>query len=241
VPESFQRLGAPRGYWIFEFDGNSMVETFRIPGKPEEKQMHMDFATPEFAEWYEILTNWTNSGPEPDDVPPLTINDLPDTRNVILGSATNLTVNVYAGTREHTVEAFFDGGEDATVMTRTQPGNGEGSFLTLDPYALKRQMSVARHAYESTSGNDRTSGFEMFRGSTFQGKPKPLEAWGWADQSMHVWQVPVPTEELGLGVHTVTVVATDQYGRAFRETMPFEISEKRPSPYFQTEFFPVTP
>ena len=44
-----------------------------------------------------------------------------------------------------------------------------------------------------------------------------------------------------MGAHTVTVVATDQYGRSFSETVAFEIAEDRPNPFFQKEFFPVTP
>ena len=218
-----------------------MMETYKVSGKPIEKQMHVDMLTPEFVEWYETLANWTNSGPDAEDIPPLTINDLPDTKIVILGSDTNVSANVYAGTRQHVVQAFFDGSDIASDMTRTQPGEGEGQIKTLDPYALKRQMSVARIAYKSTTDNDRTNGYEQFRGSSFQGTAKPLDSWSWADQSIHVWQVSVPTEELGVGAHTVRVVATDQYGRSYSETVAFEIAEVRPNPFFQDEFFPVTP
>jgi hypothetical protein len=275
VPESFQRQGAPKGYWIMEFDGKSMKETFKVTGKPVEKQMHVDILTPEFRDWFEAIANWTNSEPGPEDIPPFSINDLPDTKIVLLGSASNLSANVYAGTREHTVRAFFDGdsmgaGASATPMIRTQPGEGEESLQTLDVGALKRQMSVARYAYVSQTENDRTNGYEQFRGSTFQGTPRAMDAWAWADQSMHVWEgkcrfllfvglckssltycllasdtiyctVPIPTETLGVGAHTVTVVAIDQYGRNFTEKMPFEIAESRPNPFFQKEFWPVNP
>lgn len=240
VPESFQRLGSPKGYWIFEFDGASYVETFKVPGKPVARQMHMDIQTPEFVNWYETLAEWTNSGPDPDDIPPLSINDLPDTKIVLLGSESHLTVNVYAGTRDHVVEASFDGGSPIT-MVRTQAGEGEGMLVTLDPFVLKRQMAVARHAFVSTSGNERNAGWEQFRGATRRGTPKPQDSWTWTDQSMHIWQVPIPTEDLGVGAHSVTVSATDNHGRVWTDTLAFEIAEERPQGLFQTEFFPVTP
>ena len=51
IPESYQRLGAPKGYFIFEFDGNTYKETYKAAGKPLTEQMHMDILTPAFREW----------------------------------------------------------------------------------------------------------------------------------------------------------------------------------------------
>ncbi|KAL7562883.1 hypothetical protein ACA910_000259 [Epithemia clementina (nom. ined.)] len=241
VPESYQRLGSPRGYWVFEFDGPSYMETFKVPEKPMERQMHSDILTPEFREWYTTLYEWMEGDVQDDSVPPVNINDLPDTKQVILGTENYLTTNVWAGTRKHVVEAWFDSGDLMVNMTRTQPGEGESILESLDVYALKRQMMVARHAYVSNSSNPRTQGYEQFRGSTRRGTPKPIGSGGWARQSLHVWQVMIPTEELGVGAHSVTVMATDQYNRTWKDTIAFEITEQRAAPFFQTEFFPVTP
>lgn len=192
IPESYQRLGALKGYFIFEFDGNSYMETFRPSGMPAEKQMHVDFATPEFVEWYNALKNYTESNPGPEEAPPYSINDLPDTKMLLLGSNTTLSANVYAGTRKHIVQAVFDNGAMNLMMERTQPGDGEKIKETLDPYALKRQLAIARFAYTSTAdqpqsntnlkGDVRAVGYEQFNGEKHQGTPRPEGTFSWADQ-----------------------------------------------------------
>lgn len=129
VPESFQRLGAPKGYWIFEFDGSSYVETFKPAHYPVEKQMSVDILTPEFESWYNATKTWHESRPAADAIPPVNINDLPDTHIVTPSSGTSyLSANVFAGTREHMVHASFDHSEPIE-MHRTNPGEGESKFL----------------------------------------------------------------------------------------------------------------
>ena len=174
IPESWQRLGAPRGYYIFEFDGNRYKDTFKATGKPIEKQMSLDMLTPEFVEWFAALRDWRNSGPEPEAAPPVNINDLPDTKIVTLDGLdeTYLSANLWNGSRDSEVYAIFDD-RDPIEMERTQPGEGENILETLDPFALKRQMQIARHAFVSDSGEPRANGFELFQGSTRCGTGSP--------------------------------------------------------------------
>jgi 3',5'-cyclic AMP phosphodiesterase CpdA len=248
IPESWQRLGAPRGYYIFEFDGNRYKDTFKATGKPVEKQMSMDMLTPEFVAWFRQLRDWRNSNPAPDAVPPVNINDLPDTKIVTFDglNETYLSVNVWNGSRDSKVHAFFDDREPLK-MERTQAGEGENILETLDPYALKRQMQIARHAYTSNSGEPRANGFELFQGSTRCGTadpgactPRPDGSFFWTVQSNHIWRVKLPSD-LEEGPHTVKVVTEDIHGSVFEETLAFEVREVRPPKYFKSELFLDSP
>jgi len=244
IPESYQRLGAPRGYFIFEFDGNTYKETFKAHGKPVEKQMHVDILTPAMESWFRTLADWRSSNPGPEDIPPLNINDLPDTQIVVASEKSDsyLSVNVWLGSRNHVVEVEFDDMEPME-MVRTQEGNGENMLETLDPFSLKRQMMVARFAYVSNSTEPRANGYEQFRASYQCGSggpsactPRPMGGWTWTDQSTHVWQLAIP-EELDIGTHTARVFVTDNYGREFHELIKFEIMEESPPKFFKTELW----
>lgn len=209
----------------------------------------MDILTPAFKKWFDELTGWylADPSPGPDDVPPVNINDLPDTRIVEkaeLGDSM-LMVNVWTGSRESKVYAYFDDMEPVE-MYRTNPGEGENFVEGLDVASLKRQLMVARHAYTSTSGNDRAQGFEQFRGSSqcpvpgLSCTPRPLGAWTWADQSSHLWQVPIPAD-LGIGTHTVKIYHHDWHGRVDYGKTMFEVAEERPPAFFIKEFFETLP
>ncbi|NJN45625.1 MAG: phosphohydrolase [Candidatus Competibacteraceae bacterium] len=248
IPESWQRLGAPRGYYIFEFDGNQYKDIFKATGKPVEKQMSVDMLTPEFVDWFRQLSDWRNSNPAPDAVPPVNINDLPDTKIITLDglNQTYLSVNVWNGSRDSVVYAYFDDREPIK-MERTQAGEGENILETLDPYALKRQMQIARHAYASDSGEPRANGFELFQGSINCGTadpgactPRPGGSFFWTDQSNHIWQVKLPSD-LEEGPHNVKVVTEDLHGNVFEESLNFEVREARPPKYFQLELFEDRP
>lgn len=106
-----------------------------------------------------------------------------------------------------------------------------------DPFALMRQLQVGRYSLESTSGNERAQGWEVFRGSKFgPGPAQPVDTWLWANQSSHLWRLPLPAN-LEEGPHSATVVATDPYGRRYEETLLFEVVAERPPMFFRTEVF----
>jgi len=229
VPESLTRLGDPRGYYVIEFKGNSYRDTFKATGRGREDQMSIDFVTVPFIAWYQALKDWDATNPTATDVPPVTFNDLPDTRAIAqseLGQSL-LSVNVWNGSLDSQVFVRFDG-QPSIALQRTQQGAGEGILETLEPYALKRQMAVARHAYQSTSGNPRAQGIEMYRGNV-QGNspstPRPIDSGLWATQSLHVWQMALP-KSLGLGSHTAEITTVDLYGRTYSQSVAFEVVEQ---------------
>jgi hypothetical protein len=248
VPESLTRFGDPRGYYVIEFDGNTFRDTFKATGKGRDEQMSVDFVTPAFLGWYQALRDWDATNPSASDVPPVTFNDLPDTKQIVQSELdeTLLSVNVWNGSLDSQVFVRFDG-QPSLAMERTQAGAGEGILETLEPFALKRQMAVARHAYQSTSGNPRAQGIEMYRGNV-QGNspstPRPIDNGLWATRSTHVWQMALP-KSLGLGAHTAEVTTVDLYGRVFTQTVSFEVVERPLDPmnerFFKRQNFQARP
>lgn len=241
IPMAYQRLGAPRGYLVVEFDGNTFKETFKATGKAKTKQMSMDFLTPTFIDWYQQMLGWMRTDVSiRSATPPVNINDLPDTSILTwddLAGGASLSVNVWNGSRDSKVYVQFDN-RPMVEANRTQTGSGEGMLQTLDPFAIKRQMYVFRYAAKSMSGNERSQGFELFRGSQFgQADPQSLPEWMLTDQSNHIWTVNLPTD-LGVGTHIVRVRTVDAYGRSFTETKTFEVVERtRPEPFFKKFLF----
>ena len=245
IPESFQRLGAPRGYYIFEFKGSEWSVNFKAAGMDPERQIGLDMLTPEFRDWFETLAAWRDAGPAATDVPPFNINDLPDTKILTLDGIgeTYLSANVWNGSIESDVYASFNGGFPVK-MERTQAGAGENILETLDPFALKRQMMVARHAF-ATTNEERNNGFELFQASQQCGAeapctPRPLSNFFRTDQSSHVWQVKVPAD-LEVGIHTVKVTTTEWDGSTFEESLTFEVRKERPDANANVDLFAVRP
>jgi hypothetical protein len=256
VPESWQRLGAPRGYYIFEFEGNTYKDTFKATGKPIEQQMSVDLLTPAFREWFKTLSEWRKTNPAADAKPPVNINDLPDTKLVPkaeLGE-TSLSVNVWNGSRDSVVYVQFDD-RFPIFMERVQRGEGENMLETLDPFALKRQMQIARHALVSGSGNPRVQSFELFRGENrcpapdLEGDPRrctprPDDPFFWTVQSNHIWQVKLP-DDLAVGMHMAKVGTRDVHGKRYEDILTFEVVEQRldqeTEALFQSDFFEVLP
>lgn len=239
IPMSYQRLGAPRGYLIVDFMGTTYRERFKASGKAAEEQMSLSFLSPSFQQWYEKMVAWLEvpSG-ERSELPPVSINDLPDPS--ILTAAdraggTFLVANVWNGSQDSRVFARIDDGPEIE-MTRTQAGRGEGFVTALDPYALEKQLYVLRYAIRSTSGNERAQGFEQFRGSQRIGWPQPMGPGDLTDQSSHLWMVPVP-RGLSDGAHKAKVTTIDAYGSEYSSVIAFEIAEERPFPYFRKEVF----
>jgi hypothetical protein len=110
-------------------------------------------------------------------------------------------------------------------------------LTSLDPFALAKQMQVARYAFRSTSGDVNAQGFELFTGSKYgPANPRPLDSWLWTQASMHIWTAKLPAG-LEPGSYVAKVTAVDEYGRSFTETLTFEVGEERPNPYFDRERF----
>lgn len=209
----------------------------------------MDIQTPAFREWFDSLAGWylADPSPGPDEIPPVNINDLPDTKIVEtdeLGDSI-LMVNIWNGSRDSKVHVSFND-MDPIEMYRTNPGEGENMVEGLDVASLKRQLQVARHAYASSSGNDRAQGFEQFRGSAqcpvpgLACTPRPLGEWTWADQSSHLWYVHIP-DHLPVGTHTAKVYHHDWHGNVSYDKLVFEVAKERPAPFFRSEYFETTP
>lgn len=228
VPMSYQRLGAKRGYMVFEFNGNEYRDSFKATGLPAKKQIAVDILSPAFETWYNELLAWVRDGAV--DVPPLNRNDLADTKIVPLDELNHstLTANVWNGSSATEVFVKIDGGR-RLPMTRSED--------TLDPAALKKQMAIYRYASESTSGNPRAQGFELWGGASFgPSSPRPADEWMHADNSNHLWEMPLPTD-LEVGIHTAKVIAVDKFGRKSRETIVFEVRDERPEPFFRNWVF----
>lgn len=235
IPESYQRLGSPKGYYLLSFDGNQYVDEFKASGKPIEQQMSLSFNSPDFRDWFSVLSNWHfDTSETKSEIPPVSSNNLGDNKMLRPSdlAETNLIINVWNGSRDSEVWVQFDN-LDPVLAERTQKGEGEGMLETLDPFALRRQLSVLRYALKSTETDenevwnaelgDRSDGFELFNASMFMaGSQQPLPDWTWTDQSSHIWTTPVP-EELADGIHRVVVYTMDIHEHKYKESMLFEV------------------
>lgn len=240
VPMALQRDGGLPGYFTLDLQGSEYQENFHAIGRPGD-QMGLGVNSPYWRDWYNTLFDWSeaNEG-DWDAVPPVNINDLGDPNMVTpedLAGGTQLSANVWSGTRETRVTISIDGGEPLEA-THTQPGAGEEKVEgaeVADPYAATRQLMVARHAFESTSGDEDAQGFQAFSGVQF-GPSAPRPGSNIAQTMTHLWQLELPAD-LALGVHTAEVTATDRHGRETTEWLTFEVVEERPEMAFRTELF----
>ncbi len=235
IPESFQRLGAPKGYYVLNFDGNKYTDEFKASGKHQSNQMSLSFNSPDFRAWFTSVSDWYfDRSADKNPIPPVNANNLGDNKMLapVDLADTKLVINVWNGSRDSEVWVTYD---DRAPMQaeRTQKGEGEGMLETLDPYALRRQLSVLRYALKSTDSDeneiwngdlgDRSDGFELFSAATFKADTQqPLPDWMWTDQSMHVWNIAVPSD-LKDGVHRVEVMTKDVHGKMYKESMLFEV------------------
>lgn len=170
-------------------------------------------------------------------MPPVSINDLPDTRSFTpaeLAEGVWVSANFWHGSASARVEASINGGAPI-VLQRTQEGAGEDSrrgARHADPFAIKRQASVGRWAIRSRSGEERNQGWEGGRGATANtGAPQPS---GWADRSVHLWQARLPAD-LSEGVHTLRLTSTDRNGRSWADVVTFEVRAAHPPPRHRRE------
>lgn len=240
-PMSLQRTGGPKGVLMLEFDGTDYVERYQGSRMDPDRGQWVALSTPGFRAWYETIMAWREEDEETrDPVPPLSINDLPDP-NILtptdLSEGAFLTANVWAGSSETMVQAELGDGRMLT-LTRTQEGQGEAPRIGVDyadPFATQRQLSVARFAVQSRSGNPRAQGFEAWQGRRFEPSP-PQPQRAVADRNMSLWTVRLP-EDLAPGAQRITVTSTDRNGQEFTDVILVEVRDERPNPYFRTELW----
>ncbi|MDB2407263.1 calcineurin-like phosphoesterase family protein [Jannaschia sp.] len=244
VPESLQRLGAPRGYWRLSFDGSDYVETYLTFTGEEADQMHAAFSTPRFREWAGSILGFLDlygDGDRAGVVPPVTRNDLGDPGMVTradLQDGTWLAVNVWAGEADTDVTVSINGGAPFEA-TRTQAGEGEAKARGADhadPFALARQGTDTRRALVSFADGELSDGYEMFQGRAVQGMPGPLDSWLLTTASSHLWRADLPTD-LPEGMHVASIVATDHHGREYSHEITFEVVEEIPQMSWQSQFW----
>lgn len=217
--------GEPKGVLMIDFDGADYKERF-VGSRLGTRGQWVDFNTPAFRTWYQALDSWrTEDKKTRDPVPPVSINDLDDTRLFTPEALKNgvwITVNFWHGSASANVTGTIDNGVPFT-LTRVQQGAGEARLEGaeyVDPFAIKRQATVGRYAIQSRSGIERNQGWEAGRGTVLSGVPQPLA--GWADRSMHIWRAPLPTD-LSEGVHVLKITSTDRNGQAWTDTVVFEV------------------
>lgn len=238
--QSLQRMGAPKGVLMIDFEGADYREHYVASRIGAHRGQWVDFNTPAFRQWFDALNAWRAEPRETRDaVPPVSINDLPDTRILTrqdLAEGSFITANVWNGAAETVVEARINDGP-AIALSRTQEGAGEApriGAMYADPFALRRQASVGRYAVESRSGEARNQGFEAFRGSRFQGVPQPQSSI--ADRNVHLWMARLPAD-LPEGVHRLEVTSTDRHGRQYSDIVVFEVRAQRPPARFRTDIW----
>jgi len=241
TPMSLQRMGAPSGVLMLDFDGADYVERYvgaRIdPGRVKWTGV----STADFRTWFDALNAWRLEDAETrDPVPPVNLNDLPDPGIVTpadLAAGVFLTANVWAGSAETIVTAQLPDGRTLT-MERTQTGDGEAPKIGADwadPVAAERQLMVGRHALQSRSGDERAQGFELWQGRSIgPGPAQPQRAI--ADRNMHLWRAALPAD-LPFGAHRITVTSTDRHARASTDVVILEVRESRPPQNFRSELW----
>lgn len=240
VPMALQRLGAPMGYLNLDFRGANYVESYIGAGISPDRGQWIGVNTPGFRHWFDTIMEWVREDRnERDEVPPFSINDLPDPKILTpedFEGGVWLTANVWAGSAETSVVAELPNGKELH-FTRTQEGEGEGIRIGAewaDPFATARQLSVARFALQSRLGEQRAQGFELFRGSRF-GPAPPQPQGSIADRNMHLWRAELP--ELTSGVHSIRVTSTDRHGRTYTDFITIEVMDERPAKYWRHELW----
>lgn len=237
-PQSLTVSGEPKGLLMLEIDGAQYRERF-VGSRLGNRGQWVDFNTPAYRSWYAALDAWLGKpAGSRDPVPPVTTNDLADTRVLTprdLEQGVYLTVNFWQGSASAQVEAAIDAGEPF-ALTRTQEGRGEAvrhGVDYADPFSVRRQATIGRFAYQSRAGGNLTQGHVRGKGNV-RGDVRPPQAYGGKlpDSNQHLWRARMP-RDLAEGVHTLTVVSTDRNGQQWKDIVTFEV---RPQPL--PEHFP---
>lgn len=239
VPMALGRMGDPRGWVQLDFQDGVYVENFFGAQLGPERVMWTSLNTPAFRAWFEALTAWQRTpAASRDPVPPVSIHDLPDVKIVTpkdLAEGTWLTANVWMGSSESVVSVSINGGP-MQPMERTQRAQGEEARVGAefaDPFSAQRQLSVARVAMQSRSGDARAQGVEIFQGRT-TGPAPPQPHGSLADRSNKLWRFRLP-EGLAEGAHIAAVRVTDRHQRIFEDRIVFEVRKEHPPARFRTD------
>ena len=239
TPMSLQGDGSPRGYVDFAVNGTDYALDYRASGLPRERAMWLSVSTPRFRAWADRIFAWRDA-PEDgrDPVPPLSVQDLPDvkllTPNDLAGQSW-LTADVWMGDSTTKVMVAVDGGSPRP-MTRTQDMKGEAvrsGAAWSDPFALQRQLTMARAAIQSRSGDPEAQGYVQGRQKRLPPMP-PQPRGSRADHSPHIWRYDLP-KDMAEGTHMAVVTVTRQQGAPSRDTLVFEVRATRPRPTFDFE------
>ena len=242
VPMALQRMGAPMGYLDLRFTGNTYTERYVGSRLGEHRGQWVSLNTPDFRAWFdEIMAWWRTPAAQRSAVPPQSVHDLPDSRLLLPADFNRdggvwLTANVWMGSSETRVQATMP---DGTVLQleRTQQGEGEAARIGAewaDPFATSRQLTVARHAIVSESGDEKAQGFEVFRGRQL-GPSAPMPQSSIADRNMHLWRVQLP--ELPVGVYPIRVTSTDRNGHTYTDVITVEVRAERPPRHWRSELW----
>ncbi|MDW8414146.1 MAG: calcineurin-like phosphoesterase family protein [Thermaurantiacus sp.] len=242
IPQALTRFGAPRGHLRLEFEGARYRERYVASRLEPGRVAWLSLNTTGFRRWFEAIAAWL-AEPEGrrDPVPPRSAQDLPDPRLLTpadLAEGAYLVANVWLGDEATRVTARLDDGPEL-ALERTQEGRGEevrAGAEWADPFAATRQLSVARVAMQSRSGEPRNQGVEVFRGQRV-GPAPPRPMGPLAESSPHLWRLRLPPD-LPQGLHVATVVVTDRHGRSVTERFPFEVRPERPPMRFRRALFP---
>jgi hypothetical protein len=239
TPMSIQGDGSPRGYVDFAVNGANYTLDYRASGLPRDRTMWLSISTPAFRDWADKIFAWRDAPEESrPPVPPLSVQDLPDVKLLTpadLAGQSWLTADVWMGDSTTQVMVAIDGAAPQP-MTRTQQMKGEGvrsGSTWSDPFALQRQLTMARAAIQSRSGDSETQGYVQGRQKRLPPMP-PQPRGSRADHSPHIWRYDLP-KTLAEGTHTAVVTITRDQGEASHDTLVFEVRPTRPKPTFDFE------
>ncbi len=240
IPMALQRMGAPKGVLMLEFDGIDYVESYQGARINPRRQQWVSLNTPQFRKMHQAISEWMASPAAREDnaIPPYSLHDLGD-RGIVtredLQAGVSLAVNVWLGSASTQVIASINGGRPMALV-RTQSGQGEAmqkGAAFADPFSTARLMSVGRTAVVSQQGDRRAQGYETFKGRANQGTPRP-QGRGLPDHNMHLWTLPL-SQELPLGVHRIEVTTTDRHRRMSVDHLIVEVVDEVPPRFWRTE------
>ena len=240
IPMALQRMGAPKGVLMLAFEGTDYVESYRGSRIDPNRRQWVSLNTPRFRRLHQALDAWMASeeAQSSDAVPPYSLHDLGDLNVVTpdeLADGVLLAVNVWLGSASTEVSYRLNGGPKQT-MQRTQQGAGEGMNqgpMYADPFSTRRLMSTARSAVRSLQGDDRANGFEVFKGSSRQGTPRP-QGRRMPEHNMHLWTARLPSD-LPIGIHRIRVTSIDRHRRVSEDRLIVEVVDQKPPRFWRTE------
>lgn len=227
TPMSLQGDGSPRGYVDFAVDGTAYTLDYRGSGLSRDRAMWLSVSTPAFRDWADKIFAWRDAPEDTrDPVPPLSVQDLPDVKllsKADLAGRSWITADIWMGDSTTKVMVSIDGATP-TPMIRTQDLKGEGirsGAAYSDPFALQRQLTMARTAIQSRSGDAEAQGYVQGRQKRLPPMP-PQPRGSRADHSPHIWRYDLPAG-LAEGLHTALVTVTRDQGEPVRDTLVFEV------------------